>query len=90
MFFLIMAFNFMMYIGSKIILGMLGEYYDDKNSYLLNIACCSIFAGVYFTKNLLNISAMLYLILFIYITYELFIVTSFCKSYIKFVKIEAK
>ena len=90
MFFLIMAFNFMMYIGSKIILGMLGEYYDDKNSYLLNIACCSIFTGVYFIKNLLNISAMLYLILFIYITYELFIVTSFCKSYIKFVKIESK
>lgn len=90
MFFLIILFSSVMYVGTRVFLGMLKEFYDDKNSYLLEIAYCAIFTGVYFVRNLLNISSMLYLLLFIYIVYELFLIISYCKSFLKFVKIEGE
>lgn len=88
MFFLILMFSSIMHIITKFMLGMLDELYDGKSNYLLRVVYCAIFSSVYFVRHSLNISATLYVILFVYVVYELFLVISFCKCFIKFVKIE--
>ena len=88
MFFLILIFSLIMHIVTKFMLGMLSEFYDKKSDYLLRVIYCAIFSSVYLVRYSLNISATLYVMLFVYVIYELFLIISYCKCFIKFAKIE--
>lgn len=89
MFFLIL-FNSIMYVESKCILGMIKEYYNNKNGFSLEVAYVSILTGICFVKNSLNIQSILYLLLYMFIVYETFVIVACIKSFYKYLKNESE
>ena len=85
---IIVLFSSMMYIVSRMVLGMLRNVWKDKNKDILNVIYGAIFTGVCVSRSYLDNSSTLYVILFTYIIYEIFLMTTICKCYIEFPEIE--
>lgn len=89
-FYIVTIFSLMMYLGGKFFIGMLGDLYESRRMYLIDVMQFAIFSGLFISKKGINLTATLLLLISIHAIYITMIVLEYLIAFRKFSKIESE
>lgn len=89
-FYIVTIFSLMMYLGGKFFIGMLGDLYESRRMYLIDVMQFAILSGLFISKKGINLTATLLLLISIHAIYITMIVLEYLIAFRKFSKIESE
>lgn len=89
-FYIVTIFSLMMYLGGNFFIGMLGDLYESRRRYLINVMQFAILSGLFVSRKGINFTTTLLLLVFIHAIYITIIVLEYLIAFRKFSKIESE